>query len=261
MAKEFTSLDDIKSAIEGMGFKIGDVWYDGNKSRPVFVCSREGLPHDIEVWAETPKYVNGVTIKDVSARDFDMVDGGEDEAGLKKAIRKALAYMKGKVERSLSKRAESLDEYTESRDWDDEDYMELAVDNIGSLVDKNWTRVEAAIKEKYPDATIVVNNDTEVTDISDSSRRSGINIRVYLKETANLTIPGEYLPDDSDAAVDNMVDTLDSVLGGVEFDTKRVSIRQRGDLVAPEIGYDDIGYDENSVEIPLVLSYLYRIEE
>lgn len=42
-----------------MGFKIGDVWYDGNKSRPVFVCSREGLPHDIEVWAETPKYVNG----------------------------------------------------------------------------------------------------------------------------------------------------------------------------------------------------------
>lgn len=145
--------------------------------------------------------------------------------------------------------------------WDDEDYMELAVDNIGSLVDKNWTRVEAAIKEKYPDATIVVNNDTEVTDISDSSRRSGINIRVYLKETANLTIPGEYLPDDSDAAVDNMVDTLDSVLGGVEFDTKRVSIRQRGDLVAPEIGYDDIGYDENSVEIPLVLSYLYRLEE
>lgn len=93
MAKSFTSLDDIKSAIEGMGFKIGNVWYDGNRSRPVFVCSREGLPHDIEVWAESPKYVNGVTIKDVSARDFDMVDGGEDVAGLKKAIRKALAYM------------------------------------------------------------------------------------------------------------------------------------------------------------------------
>lgn len=96
MAKEFNSMDDIKSAIEGMGFKIGDVWYDGNKSRPVYVCSREGLPHDIEVWAESPKYVNGVTIKDVSARDFDMVDGGEDAAGLKKAIRKSLAYMGAK---------------------------------------------------------------------------------------------------------------------------------------------------------------------
>lgn len=96
MAKSFTSLDDIKSAIEGMGFKIGDVWYDGNRSRPVFVCSREGLPHDIEVWAESPKYVNGVTIKDVSARDFDMVDGGEDVAGLKKAIKKALVYMGAK---------------------------------------------------------------------------------------------------------------------------------------------------------------------
>ena len=96
MAREFTSLGDITSAIEGMGFKIGDVWYDGNRSRPVFVCSREGLPHDIEVWAESPKYVNGVTIKDVPARDFDMVDGGEDAAGLKKAIRKALAYMGAK---------------------------------------------------------------------------------------------------------------------------------------------------------------------
>ena len=96
MSKEFTSLDDIKSTIEGMGFKIGDVWYDGNRSRPVFVCSREGLPHDIEVWAESPKYVNGVTIKDVSARDFDMVDGGEDVAGLKRAIKKALAYMGAK---------------------------------------------------------------------------------------------------------------------------------------------------------------------
>lgn len=96
MAKEFKDLDDIKSAIEKMGFKIGNVWYDGNKSRPVFICSREGLPHDIEVWAESPKYVNGVTIKDVSARDFDMVDGGEDVAGLKKAIRKALAYMGAK---------------------------------------------------------------------------------------------------------------------------------------------------------------------
>lgn len=99
MAREFTSMDDIKSAIEGLGFKIGDVWYDGNRSRPVYVCSREGLPHDIEVWAETPKYVNGVTIKDVSARDFDMVDGGEDGAGLKKAIRKALAYMGAKESR------------------------------------------------------------------------------------------------------------------------------------------------------------------
>lgn len=261
MAKSFTSLGDITSAIEGMGFKIGDVWYDGNRSRPVFVCSREGLPHDIEVWAESPKYVNGVTIKDVSARDFDMVDGGEDEAGLKKAFRKAIAYMKGKVERSLSKRAEGLDEQGEPHDWYNEDYMELALDNIGPLVDKNWTRVEAAIKEKYPDATITVNNDIEVTDISDSSGRSGINTMVYLKETATLTIPGEYLPDDSDAAVDDMVDTLDSVLAGVEFDTNRVSLRQRGELVAPEIGYDDIGYEENSVEIPLVLSYLYRLEE
>lgn len=93
MTREFTSLDDIKSAIEKMGFKIGDVWYDGNKSRPVFVCSREGLPHGIEVWAETPKYVNGVTIKDVSARDFDMVDGIDDVTDLKHAIKKALAYM------------------------------------------------------------------------------------------------------------------------------------------------------------------------
>lgn len=93
MAKSFTSLADIKSVIEKMGFKIGDVWYDGNKSRPVFVCSREGLPHDIEVWAETPKYVNGVTIKDVSARDFDMVDGIDDVTDLKHAIKKALAYM------------------------------------------------------------------------------------------------------------------------------------------------------------------------
>ena len=93
MAKSFTSLADIKSAIEKMGFKIGDVWYDGNTSRPVFVCSREGLPHDIEVWAESPKYVNGVTIKDVSARDFDMVDDIDDADDLTRAIKKALAYM------------------------------------------------------------------------------------------------------------------------------------------------------------------------
>lgn len=120
MAKSFTSLADIKSAIEGMGFKIGDVWYDGNKSRPVFVCSREGLPHDIEVWAESPKYVNGVTIKDVSARDFDMVDAGEDVVGLKKAIKKALAYMgvkESNMQCSMLKKKESFARKSERVDF------------------------------------------------------------------------------------------------------------------------------------------------
>jgi HPt (histidine-containing phosphotransfer) domain-containing protein len=146
MAREFTSLDDIKSVIEKMGFKIGDVWYDGNKSRPVFVCSREGLPHGIEVWAETPKYVNGVTIKDVSARDFDMVDGIDDVTDLKHAIKKALAYMgvkESNMQCSMLKKKESLARKNEGLNKDDKETLSVLALRDGVL-DKVWKVLDEA---------------------------------------------------------------------------------------------------------------------
>jgi hypothetical protein len=58
--------EGVKSVISNLGLDIVNVWFDGNKSRPVYDCKKESSP-TICVWTEPP-YEAKVWIKDANPR-------------------------------------------------------------------------------------------------------------------------------------------------------------------------------------------------
>lgn len=165
-------------------------------------------------------------------------------------VRKALGALAGK---------------NESEEWDNDQYKEWALNDIGPVVDRCWASIESAIEEKYPGATLTTNNDTEVDDIEDQRGRDWSNTTVSLKETGKVTIPVEYDPlEDSpeiDAAVDQDLDSIAAILGEVKFNNRRTSPRQKGDLENPEILFDDVDFEGKTIVIPLTFTYAYHFED
>lgn len=165
----------------------------------------------------------------------------------------------------LAKEFAELAGKNESDDWDDDQYMEWALNDIGPVVDRCWASIESAIKEKYPGATLTTNNDTEVDDIEDQRGRDWSNTTVSLKETGKVTIPVEYNPlEDSpeiDAAVDQDLDSIATILGEVKFNNRRTSPRQRGNLEYPEVSFGAADFEGKTIVIPLTFTYAYHFED
>lgn len=165
----------------------------------------------------------------------------------------------------LAKEFNNLAGKNESDEWDDDQYKEWALDDISPLIDGCWASIESAVKEKYPGATLTANNDAEVEDISAQRGRDWSNTTVSLKETGKLAVPVEYDPlEDSpaiDSAVGRDINSITSILGGIKFNTRRASIRQKGNLMNPEVSFSDADFERKAIVIPLTLTYTYHYED
>lgn len=153
----------------------------------------------------------------------------------------------------------------ESGEWDDDQYKEWAIGDINPLIGQCWASIESAITEKYPGASLDVNNDTEVDDVEVHKGRDWSDVAVSLKETGKLTVPVEYDPlEDSpavDSAVDREIDSIAAILDGIKFDTRRSSLRQKGELENPKVSLDDVDFEEKAIVIPLTFTYTYHFED
>lgn len=153
----------------------------------------------------------------------------------------------------------------ESDEWDDEQYKEWALEDIDRLIDRCWASIESAIKEKYPGATLSLNYDVEVDDVEVQRGRDWSDTTVSLKETGKLTVPVEYDPlEDSpaiNAAVDHEIESIATILDGIKFNTRKLSLLQKGDLKNPEVSFDDVDFEGKAIVIPLTFTYTYHYED
>ncbi len=161
----------------------------------------------------------------------------------------------------LAKEFGNLAGKNESGDWDDYDYYEWAVGNIGKLIDKNWAIIKDAFQEKYPGATLTRNNDARVTDVNTLSGSDWSDVTVFLEETATLTIPVGYDPADDDSPVEAEFDALDAILNSIKFNTRKLSLLQKGDLENPEVSFGDADFNGKAIVIPLTFTYEYHFED
>lgn len=232
--------------------------------RPFYIDTDHEVENGLDVWAVNSKtgedYPHSWRVmNDLSVLVFNTDEKGNSELieeksfddihGLGVWLAKEFAEMAGK---------------NESDEWDNDQYMEWAIGNISPLIDRCWASIESAIKEKYPGASLTVNNDTEVDDVEDHRGRDWSDTTVSLKETGKLTIPVEYDPleesPEIDSAVDQTIDSIATILGGIKFDIRRTSPRQKGDLKNPEVLFDDADFERKAIVIPLTFTYAYHFE-
>lgn len=237
--------------------------------RPFYIDTDHEVENGLDVWAVNSKTGEDYprswrVMNDLSVLIFNTDEKGNadlvDEKSFENIqelgvwLAKEFAEMAGKNE---------SDEWDD--EWDDDQYKEWALDDISPVVDRCWTSIESAIKEKYPDASLTANNDTEVDEVEAQRGRDWSKTTVSLKETGKLTIPVEYDPlegsPEVDAAVDQDLDSIAAILGGIKFDTRRTSLRQKGDLKYPEVLFDDADFEGKAIVIPLTFTYAYHFED
>lgn len=233
--------------------------------RPFYIDTDNEVENGLDVWA-----VNSKTGDDYSRSwrvmdDLSVLIFNTDKKGNSDLVGEESFENIHALGAWLAKEFNKLAGKNESDEWDDDQYKEWALDDISPLIDRCWASIESAIKEKYPNATLTANNDAEVEDVSAQRGRDWSNTTVSLKETGKLTIPVEYDPlGDSpatDSAVGSDINSIASILGGIKFNTRRASIRQKGNLRNPEVMFYDPDFEGKAIVIPLTFTYTYHYED
>jgi len=233
--------------------------------RPFYIDTDHEVENGLDVWA-----VNSKTGEDYPRswrvmNDLSVLIFNTDEKGNSDLVDEKSFENIQELGAWLAKEFNNLAGKNESDEWDDDQYKEWAIGDISPLIDRCWTSIESAIKEKYPDASLTANNDTEVDDVEAYRGRDWSETTVSLKETGKLTIPVEYDPlepsPEIDSAVEQTIDSIAAILDGIKFNTRRTSFRQKGDLRNPEVLFDDADFEGKAIVIPLTFTYAYHFED
>jgi len=153
-------------------------------------------------------------------------------------------------------------EWNDDDGWDDDQYKDWINENIGEKVNRNWDKVAEAISKQFPGASLDKRIDQEIDVLFDDHGRDYTNTKVDVGETRKLHIPVNFDPYEDDAALDNLVETVNQVLGEIKFEKGSAAPKYRGSLEHPEIeSMDTIDFDHNSVTIPLEFTYTYHYED
>ena len=232
--------------------------------RPFYIDTDHEVENGLDVWAVNSKTGEDYprswrVMNDLSVDIFNTDKNGNSDLIDEKSFADVQELFKW-----LSTEFNNLAGKRESDDsddaWDDDQYMEWALGDIGSLVEKCRASIENALKEKHPNIVLTWNNDTKADDISVQRGRDWSDTRVTLKETAKLKVPVEYDPLEGTEA-EREIDSIADILGGIQFDTHRQSLRQKGDLEDPEVLFDDADFEEKAIVIPLTFTYTYHFED
>ncbi len=233
--------------------------------RPFYIDTDHEVENGLDVWA-----VNSKTGEDYPRswrvmNDLSVLVFNTDAKGNSDLVDEKSFENIQELGAWLAKEFNNLAGKNESDEWDDDQYKEWAIGDISPLIDRCWTSIESAIKEKYPDASLTANNDTEVDDVEAHRGRDWSETTVSLKETGKLTIPVEYDPleksPEIDSAIEQTLDSIAAILDGIKFNTRRTSFRQKGDLRNPEVSFDDADFEGKSIVIPLTFTCTYHYED
>lgn len=228
--------------------------------RPFYIDTDHEVENGLDVWAVDSKtgddYPRSWRVMD----DLSVLIFNTDKKGNSELIEEKTFENIQELGTWLVKEFNKLAGKNESDDeWDDNQYMDWALGDIQPVVDRCWASIESAIKEKYPNATLKVNSDTEVEDVDYRRDRYSSDTKVDLKETGKLTIPVEYDALEDEVACDKDIDAVAAILDGIKFNTRWASIRQKGDLKHPAVAFDDIDFeDSNAIIFPLNFTYTYH---
>lgn len=146
-------------------------------------------------------------------------------------------------------------------DWDDDQYLEWVTDSIHQMADANRKKALNAVQEIYPDASYGAVFDQYIQDINDYKGRYSVDVKISILEIRDLHIKVDFDPMEDDEACEKVYDTLNDILGSVQFIEGPRKFGAKEKLLNPKVEFDDVDFGDHEIIIPLMFTYDFQYHD